>query len=208
MSRELFDAVVYVDSKIADGTLTKKRFILPRGAHLKKWVGSFFREDDASNSPDSTIETLNSTQPIKQKQKKKIKNDPEHLPPTNLYERIGDAIRKFPRFMKSSHSIHGLRVACAIMTVAIGFYIKTSSHWYSWNRVLWALFAVILTMNQSAGQSLHLFFCRLAGTAIALCVSYAIYYMVVGIPAGVIVLLWVYFLAVGYFGKQITYSLN
>lgn len=202
MSREIYEIVVYVDSKVADGTLSRRRIIWPHSIHFKKLMTSLFKEEDASSSPESSAETLNSIQPIKQKRKERLRRDPEHLPPKNLYEKAGNYVRKFPKFMKSHHSIHGVRVACAVMTVAIGFYIRTSSHWYNWNRVLWALFAIVLTMNLSAGQSLHLFICRLLGTAIALAVSFAVYYMVVGIPAGVISISWIYFLAVGYLGKQ------
>ena len=53
-------------------------------------------------------------------------------------------------------------------------------------------------MTRTAGLSLFLFTCRLLGTAAALAASFAVWYMVNGRVPGVLVFLWVFFLAVGY----------
>lgn len=184
--------------------MLKRRFIGPSFKHIQKWTHLFFQSKDSDSrlSPQASTTSYNSsgTHPMPDP-RKTVKNDPEHLPATRWWEIAGNYVRLFPKLMRSSHASHGLRVACAVMSVAIGFYIKTSSEWFSLNRWLWAMFAIILTMNRTAGLSLFLFFCRLGGTAVAMCASFAIYYMVDGKTAGAIVMMWVWFLFLAYLSK-------
>jgi len=192
---------VLVDSKVADGTLTKSRLIIPNSRRLKKWIQATFRQGDTSEAPEKGADTTIGTRKFHQAQKRTFSRDPEHLFPRFWYEKLGESIRQSATFMRSSHSTHGFRVACACMTVAIGFYIKSSSHWFSRIRALWALFAIVLTMSPSAGMSLYLFLCRLIGTVLALGASMAIYYMVDKKTAGVLVFVWVSYLVIGYLSK-------
>lgn len=188
----------------ADGTFTKRCLIIPISKHLQQWTTSFFRTTNHGEnrlSPQNQITSWNSSQSLSTPQTK-VKKDPEHLPAVGWWQTLGDHIRLFPKLMRSMHASHGLRVACAVMSIAIGFYVRTSSQWFSVNRWLWALFAIVLTMNRTAGFSLFLFVVRICGTIVAMATSFAIYYMVVGHTVGVLILLWVWFLVLSYFGES------
>lgn len=188
----------------ADGTLLKRHLILPTYELLQHWITGLFHVDEHSESklsPQAQIMSYSAKQPISTP-KTKVRKDPEHLPATRWWEIIGNYVRLFPKLMRSAHASHGLRVACAVMSVAIGFYIKSSSEWFSTNRWLWAMFAVVLTMNRTAGTSVFSFVARISGTIAAMAASFAIYYMVVGHTTGVLVMLWVWFLVLSYISKS------
>lgn len=142
------------------------------------------------------------------KTRTKLKKDPEHMAATRWWEVAGTHVRVFAKFMRSNHATHGLRVACAVMSVAIGFYIRTSSEWFSKNRWLWAMFAIVLTMNRTAGVSLFSYVCRIGGTALAMASSFAVYYMVDGHTAGALVMLWVWFLILGYLSESYSVAMG
>lgn len=186
---------------VADGTLSKRRFISPSLKHLRKWIAVVLQtRSDNKLSPHTQFISFNGTQPMPNPQTK-VKRDPEHLPATRWWQVAGNYIRLFSKLMRSSHATHGLRVACAVMSVAVGFYIRTSSEYFSTNRWLWAMFAVILAMNRTAGFSLFLYVCRVGGTMAAMGASFAIYYMVVGHTVGVLIMLWVWFMILAYLSK-------
>lgn len=190
-----------------DGILSKRRLIVPSSKHLRRWASEFFRRDRKSDATLSTQDkiisyNLSDTHSMSSPQTK-LRKDPEHLPASRWWEVSGDYIRLLAKLMRSSHATHGFRVACAVMSVAVGFYIKTSSSWFATNRWLWAMFAIVLTMNKTAGMTVFMFLCRVGGTAVAMCASFAVYYMVVGHTVGVLIMMWVAILIVCYLSKFI-----
>lgn len=194
-----------VDSMSADGTFSHRRLIVPSSKHLKKWIGDFFPNDQDSEtrlSPQNNDPSYNfsGTQSMTNP-RTRVRKDPEHLPASQWWEILGNYVCLLPKLMRSEHATHGFRVACAVMSVGIGFYIKTSSAWFATNRWLWAAFAIVLSMNRTAGLTVFMFLCRIAGTAIAMCASYVVYYMVVGHTVGVLILMWVVVLFVCYLSK-------
>lgn len=98
--------VEFADSKVADGTMSKKRLILPGYRRLKKWLLSIGKEDSSldSETPDS-MEAGNHN--VYMGAGFNSKKDPEHLPAKNAWEKFGNGIRTIPRFLGSTESTFG-----------------------------------------------------------------------------------------------------
>jgi hypothetical protein len=92
--------------------------------------------------------------------------DPEHLPPRNFGERIGDNIRKISDFFRSSSSAFAFRVTCASMSIAIINYLHDTQKFFQEQRLLWSMIMIAISMSRLAGQSTFNFGLRVIGTAI------------------------------------------
>jgi len=91
--------------------MKKNRLIHPGHRRLRKWIKNLGTEDSTidSNTPDS-LEGGSSVVYLGSGFNKK--KDPEHLPATTAWERIGNKIRRIPHFLGSVESAFGARVAC------------------------------------------------------------------------------------------------
>jgi hypothetical protein len=91
--------------------MKKKRLIHPGQRRLRKWVKSLGTEDSTvdSNTPDS-LEGGSSVVYLGSGFNKR--KDPEHLPATTAWEKIGNGIRTIPHILGSVESVFGARVAC------------------------------------------------------------------------------------------------
>lgn len=123
------------------------------------------------------------------------RKDPDHLPPANLMETVGDKIRKV-------NAAYGLRGVCAVMTVSIMAFLRDSQSFYSRQRFLWALFAIVLSMGRTAGSSTFLLLCRIFGTIASMIASYIIWYIVDEKTPGILVFVWLWFTVIGFFSKS------
>ena len=84
-----------------------------------------------SNTPDS-LEGGSSTVYLGSGFNKKI--DPEHLPATTTWEKIGNGIRTIPHFLGSVESAFGVRVACKFTrpvaaTAVTNFHSGDDDYW-------------------------------------------------------------------------------
>jgi hypothetical protein len=96
----------FADNKVADGTMSKKRLLLPGAKRVKKWILGIAKEDQ--NVDTETPDSLEAgTHNIYMGAGFSEKKDPEHLPAKNGWEKMGNAIRAFPRFMGSTESAFG-----------------------------------------------------------------------------------------------------
>ena len=161
------DMVLFADKVKQDGKLNHSKFIFPGSRALYKWVGATFgREDIAKNSEyltdmeDSAMQTLYMGAAFG----KRI--DPEHLPPRNIGEKIGDKIRKIPNFFRTPASAFGFRVTCASMSIAIINYLHDTQQFFQEQRLLWSMIMIAISMSRLAGQSTFNFVLRVVGTAI------------------------------------------
>ena len=161
------DMVLFADQTKQDGKLNHSKFIFPGSRAVYKWIGATFgREDMAKNSEyltdmeDSAMQTLYMGAAFG----KKI--DPEHLPPRNVGEKIGDQIRKIPDFFRSSSSAFAFRVTCASMSIAIINYLHDTQKFFQEQRLLWSMIMIAISMSRLAGQSTFNFALRVIGTAI------------------------------------------
>jgi hypothetical protein len=167
---------------------------------LFKWLKAVFGREDLANDGHYLMEAdSGSSEALYLGQDFAKRKDPEHLPPRNSFERIGEAIRKVPAFFRSEESAFGLRVVCATMTIAIICYLEATQIWFLEQRLLWAMIMVAISMSRTAGQSTFNFALRVLGTAIAMIGAYIIWYIVDGHTPGVIVFLWLWMFGAFYF---------
>ncbi|KAL3423247.1 hypothetical protein PVAG01_04994 [Phlyctema vagabunda] len=192
------DLVRFADKKVASGAMKKNKLIVPGKRRLKKWILSIGSEDSSADheSPDS-LEGGNNN--IYMGAGFNPKKDPEHLPPTTAWQKFGNGLRVIPRFLGSTESAFGFRVACATLTIGIIAFLKDTHTFFMQQRLVWAMIIIAIGMTMTSGQSMFGFFGRVAGTALAMVFSIVIYYIVDGQTAGVIVMLWFFIFVEMYF---------
>jgi len=194
------DFVKFADSKVENGKLGRKRLIVPGVKRLRKWIkSSYSRKQDAYNDEQHGMnEDGNRASNVYLGDAYNKRKDPEHLPPSNAWEKFGDRLRGIAHFLRSPASSFGFRAACATMCLAIVAYLHDTQTFYVRQRLFWAQIMVGLSMTPSAGQSLFSFALRLTGTFFAMVTSFIIWYIVDGHTAGVLVFFW-FFVAWGFF---------
>lgn len=131
--------------KQRDGSIARKRLILPTLKRLRKWIVSVFKNDDstAEDSPDILERGGNV---VFVGEAWLHKKDPEHLPATNTWERIGNGMRNFSNFVGSAESMFGLRVAIATMCVGIVAFLEASQIFFTRQRIVWSLIIITIGM--------------------------------------------------------------
>jgi Putative ER transporter, 6TM, N-terminal len=100
IGQSILKMVRYADGKVADGTMSKKRIILPGWKRIVKWIRRVFDPDDTDSTDDIEIGSAN----IWVGDSLKARKDPEHLPPTTLMQKTTGGFRAIPRFLGSSAS--------------------------------------------------------------------------------------------------------
>lgn len=133
--------VEFADKKVESGAMKKNHFILPGKRRLKKWIISIGKEDSSvdTESPDNLEAGANQ---IYMGKGFSAQKDPEHLPPATLWQHCGDYIRVIPRFLGSSESGFGARVALATMTIGITAFLKDSRTFFLTQRLVWAMVCI------------------------------------------------------------------
>lgn len=194
----VLDFVRFADSKVQNGTMSKKHFVVPGMKRLRKWVMNSFKPEDSGteHTPDSS--EIGSSY-IAAGDSLQTQKDPEHLPPTNAWQRFGNAMRGASHILGSPESAFGFRVACATLSVGIVAYLRETQQFFVEQRLFWAMIMISIGMTTTAGSGVFGFFGRIAGTVIAMCTSLIIWYIVDGQTAGVITMLWLFMFAELYF---------
>ncbi|KAK4955886.1 hypothetical protein LTR10_006825 [Elasticomyces elasticus] len=217
-SLAVLDLVQWVETRKQEGAFKSKKVIFPGSKTLHKWLRAVFGQEDLSNDGSYTAEMdSGGSEAVYLGEEFARRKDPEHLPPHNTRERVGEIIRRLPNFFRSDASAFGFRVVCATMTIAIICYLEASQAWFLKQRLLWAMIMVAISMSRTAGQSTFNFALRIIGTLIAMASTtvcyyltiadprlfqigaYAIWYIVDGHVAGVIVFLWLWMFVAFYF---------
>ncbi|KAI2642921.1 hypothetical protein GGS21DRAFT_198709 [Xylaria nigripes] len=183
--------VQFADCKVADGTMARNRLIVPKPRVLLKWIKSVFNDEDKHQENngdlfDSGLAVLYTGDGFA------LKRDPEHLPPTNFWQRAGNVVRAVPRFFSSEESTFGFRCACATLTVGIVAFLEQTHHFFQEQRLVWALVIIAIGMTQTSGQSIYGFFCRIFGTFVALVFSLITWYIVDEKVPGIFVFLYIF----------------
>ena len=161
--KAVVDLVRFADLKRSQGVMKKNRLIFPRRRRLKKWVlGAFRREDTSAEHTPDTTEAINVH--IELGQAFRERKDPEHLPPTNAWQKFGDSIRQVSAVLGSQESAFGFRVACATMSIGIVAFLEATQKFFIEQRLLWAMIMVSIGMTVTAGAGVFGFFGRTAGT--------------------------------------------
>ena len=190
ISEAVLDFVLFADSKVQSGAMVKNRMIFPGWKRLQKLMQNSFKQMDANegvqDGPSSGIY-------IWLGDGLQIKKDPEHLPPTNAYQKFTNRLRKIPKFLASPPAAYGFRAATASMSIAILGYLRQTQKFYVAQRGIWAVIMVAISMGAHAGAGVQGFLLRIAGTAAAVVISITIWYMTDQNPAAIITLVWIVF---------------
>ncbi|CAG8956608.1 hypothetical protein HYFRA_00011919 [Hymenoscyphus fraxineus] len=188
----------FAEKKVGDGTMQKNRLILPGQKRLKKWIKSVGKEGSTVNTESPNAIGMD-TNNIYLGAGFGSRKDPEHLPPTTRWQRLGTHLRIIPSVLGSTESSFGFRVSCATMSVAIVAYLKNSYVFFMEQRLVWAMFIIAIGMSPTSGQSTFGFIARSVGTGVAMVTSLIIWYIVNGKTPGVIVFLWLFTFVENYF---------
>ena len=186
LGRSILAMAKWADSKVADGTMQKRRLILP---NWKKFFMQIFANVDTANA---TIDSENAGTSVYFGDAFTKQKDPEHLPPTNIYEKATNYVRAIPRFFASDAVAFGFRTAVATMSIAILAYLEQTHLFYLQKRVLWATIMIVISMSANAGAGIFGFLTRLAGTVIAMIASYVLWYIADQKPAAMLPLFYIY----------------
>lgn len=147
------DFVAFAEEKTRDGSIAKKHFIIPNARRLKKWFLSVFGDDSTAEDSPDVLERGGNVVFVGQGWKSK--KDPEHLPATNFWQKLGNALRSFSNFFGSQESIFGLRVAIATMTVGIIAFLEPTQQFFIQQRLVWAMIIIAIGMTQSRFPEPH-----------------------------------------------------
>ena len=151
VAKAILAMVVFADSKVEDGTMSRNKFIFPGWRRLRKLMHNSFAKVDAEQTlPDGEAAGIFISVGDALSEKK----DPEHLPPTTWYQRLTDHLRVIPDTLGSPESAFGFRAAVATISMAILGYIRQTSHFYIAQRGVWAVIMTAISMNAHVGVSL------------------------------------------------------
>ena len=184
------ELVKFAEIHRVDGA--ERKFVAPGRHKITKWLRHILREEDTSvdlNVGDSRMTPMHI---VAFGDAFGAKKNPEHLPPTNQWQKAGNLLRKLSRFLSGSESLFGFRVACAVMCVAIIGLLGSTTKFFYAQRLIWAMILIPFSMTPTSGQSFSLLFFRIIGSIVAAIVSIANWYIVDGHPAGVLVFFYIF----------------
>ena len=176
----------WVDSKVEDGTMQKKRLIVPSWTRMGKWMWAAMSRED-SNLDYVASSTRCGTVTVYLGDALQNEKDAEHLPPRSRWEKASNWLRIIPEFFGSAESCFGFRVATGTMVIAIVCFLRNSQHFFISERLIWGSIMVAISMTQTAGSGIYGQFLRFSGTALAMVASYIDWYVVDQHTAGIIV---------------------
>ncbi|QKX59459.1 uncharacterized protein TRUGW13939_06593 [Talaromyces rugulosus] len=187
-SRATLSLVRFADERAASGKLSRKRLVVPGSKQFRKWILSFFEAQD-DHGEDSVDGGYRRRMVLDLGQAYQKRKDPEHLPPENMSQRIGEFVRMIPSFFRSTQSQFGARAAFATMTIGVIAFTESSRSFFITHRLVWAMIMATMSMSPTAAQTVSNFVFRCVGTILAMIGSMLIWYIPNGNPAGVVVLL-------------------
>lgn len=182
----ILDLVRFADSKVEDGTMKKKRLIIPSWKTWKKWAKAVFTRED-SNLDYTSYSYRSGSPTVYLGDALGVNRDPEHLPPVTWWEKTTDYFRLIPRLFGSKESWFGFKVAVGTMVIAVVAFLHNSQMFYIKQRIIWGAIMVAISMTQTAGSGMYGQAIRIFGTFLAMVFSYVVWYIVDGDTAGVIV---------------------
>ncbi|KAJ6109216.1 hypothetical protein N7486_001450 [Penicillium sp. IBT 16267x] len=189
--------VQYADGVAAKGKLSRTRLIIPGAKRTWKWAKTFMSAPD-HNEDDNMGDIHTQSSSLELGEAYRHRKDPEHLPPSNLFQKVGDKIRVLPRFLRSLESSYGFRVACATMTIAVIAFLHDTQDFFTQQRLVWAMIMVNMSMSPTSGQSIFSFVLRIIGTTVGMVASLLIWYIPGQKTPGVIVFLFI-FVSIGFY---------
>ncbi|KAF3491312.1 uncharacterized protein GIQ15_00829 [Arthroderma uncinatum] len=191
----VLELVYFANSKVADGTMKSKKLLFPKREHIKQWFFSSDpeeKENDNKDGPASEERETRGNRPFEAHDPLKSRYpDPEHMPPTNAWQRIGSGLRTISHFLSSEQSSFGVRVAIAAFCAVILAYLQQTQRFFFQARVIWVVIVILIGMNPTSGNSLFGLMGRFVATILATILALVVWYIVNGKTAGVIVLAYI-----------------
>ncbi|KAL2849861.1 hypothetical protein BJY01DRAFT_262124 [Aspergillus pseudoustus] len=172
------DFITFAERKVADGTMNQNRLIFPRISILE-WLSLSKTSDEKDKSPFSQDTEAQQKYP-----------DPEHLPPSNTWERASTLLRHASHLIKCEQSVFGFRVAAASFCVGILAYLHQTQDFFIRQRCIWAMIVIVIGMSPTSGQTLLGFVTRIVATVVSLALSLMVWYIPDQKTAGVVVFLY------------------
>lgn len=170
------------------GKMQRARLILPGTAQLIAWLSFDTLFSGTTSQKHNSVEEEPDDPNARHREEL---SDPEHLPASSTWQRLGNRLQSLSHMMSSDQSVFGFRAACASFTVGILAYLHQTQQFFTQQRLVWAMIVVVLGMSPSTGASVFSFIWRLIGTVVALVLSLVVYYIADGKTAGVIVFLYI-----------------
>lgn len=170
----------------------KRQLVAPGRQKLRKFIRNILKDQDTSDDLNVGDARVSPVHIVAIGDALGFKRHPEHLPPTNKWQRAGDWLRNVSRFLSSSQSVFGFRVACAVLSVAIVGLLQATTTFFFTQRLLWAMIIIAFSMVPTSGQSFSLLLFRVIGSTTAAVVSIVNWYIVDGRPAGVLVFFYLF----------------
>ena len=115
----VLDLVRFADAKVVDGTMERARWIVPTSRHVREWAASVFSVQDANHSQHTPDQNETGGNVVYAGDSFHKKKDPEHLPPNTRWQHLTSSLENVSRFLASSSSGFGLRVAVATMSLGL-----------------------------------------------------------------------------------------
>jgi hypothetical protein len=132
----------------------------------------------------------------------KAPKDPEHLPPKNFGQVVGNHIRIVPKFLGSDAVKFGVRVTIATMSIGILAYLHNTHAFFIAQRVVWAMVMIAIGMSPTSGSAVFNLLGTLTTTLVAMVGAIINWYIVDQKTAGVIVFLFLFFMLYFYFAAK------
>ena len=201
LAQEVRNLIILVDTLRSQGSLTRKRLVIPDIRSMGGKLVGFFRKRTSMGA--GNYEPADGFR----RRKRKIPDPsafnlvpyPPDLPETSIKPtRYWGIIRAFfgigeliLQFLRSHYALFGFRAALAAFTVAVPGYLESSEPFYVAYRGVWSTVVIVISLGPTTGASINGLFKQCAGTTLGGLVSMAVWYMVDQKVAGVIVLSYV-----------------
>lgn len=147
----VLDLVLYADERVQDGTMTSNRLIYPSNKTVSKWMSSALNRSDGTQENNADpLERFGATANVVYNGSGAFSAlNPEHLPATNIWQRLGNGLRAISSFLASEESAFGFRAASATLTIGVVAFLENTYIFFQQQRLVWAMIMVALGMTQS-----------------------------------------------------------
>jgi hypothetical protein len=107
--------VRFAEKRVEDGVMEKKRLIFPAMSTIRKWLRNIARGEDSGPDINNFDNMMGNVETVYLGDSLKTPKDPEHLPPKNFRQALGNSLRVIPRLLGSNAVQFGARVTVATM---------------------------------------------------------------------------------------------
>lgn len=194
--------VRFAETKVDDGTMKKKRLIFPAMSTIRKWIRNIIRGEDSSPDINNLDHMMGNVETIYLGDSLKIPKDPEHLPPKNFKQALGNKLRVIPRILGSNAVHFGARVTIGSMSIGIMAYLKNSHAFYIRERLVWGMVMIAIGMNPTSGFAVFTLLGNLTATLVGMVCAIINWYIVDQKTVGVIIFFFFFQMLYFYFAAK------